>query len=387
MLIGDVVDFSKAPAIDQRKIVETIWQFLTNHPTISGVSKASVNGTGDGALIAFDDIPFTDAIILALEWIDFMREQPTTSGLRVAIHTGKYQRIEVPGHDKQVAGIGPNECARLSSIGDGGDIVLSERFVEMWAEECGKMDSGVYRYLSPKFDPIELVVKHGVTQLIRLFSIEANRAPPKKIKRLDVIAQTLKEQVLRDIHDGFLLTLCEYDSELAALNTSKSSRRLISRISARVSILTEDPNRPGELSSNGYRYHESNSATVKGSVTYSIDPASPTGPAGHAFVRCTPVVANKLPDDWDNPNGRYAAKLLKDFGLNAEAISSMRRKPRSWVCFPFGLHLERMPPDGVVCIDCDDPLAGVSKKQLEEVADEISESYGLLVATLWNLRL
>ena len=134
VLIADLVDFSIQLTSVQEKLVRKLWSALEAHPFCKdSPGGVLVNSTGDGLLLAWPSGTNCDRVLeLAEHLIEVMRDKrddhDESSGLRVGIHYGRFAVMDLTRLLRlptQVIGTAPNECARIVSLGDADDIVIT----------------------------------------------------------------------------------------------------------------------------------------------------------------------------------------------------------------------------------------------------------------------
>ncbi len=362
IVIGDVTNFSRMAMKDQRRVVEGLWEFIQ-----AKVSDGmEVNGTGDGALVTFWDNDWShhQVVEFAEKWIDHMAKLPTPAMLRVGLHQGPFQVVEIKGLSrKEIVGTGPNDCARIVSFGDGGHIIATDQFVHGWAQFEG---DGVFQHFQPPSKQgIEVFVKHDIPQSIRIFRRNSpSQQPPKRIAHLQQVEDSLNK-ILREIESLFTKALQAYRKNLTP-----------ERVSARVSILAP---RGEYLESTKYRFHRTE-PTVKGNTHYSIN-GEGAGPPGKAFVQRQVQILNGLPDFLTDEDA-YVQKMISS-GLSEDVIRNFGRKSRAFMDIPVGFPESQV--DLVVCIDTENPLT-VPRHGLELIATNIAEDFREPLALLWRLR-
>lgn len=385
ILICDIVDFSHLSRQEQKAAVERLWNFI-NHDRwedLLGVDRI-INGTGDGFMIACPDhaqevqhrdfIDFADAMVRHMA-----RARPRRIGLRIGIHQGAFTWLDLKFklHElgecraRQGIGKGINRCARIVAIGDDGDITVSEKFIEEWADTD---EERVRRNFSPRppKDAFEVTVKHGETLELRFFRPggRVNRPWPKKMEAVRAAQKQLRVQ-LQLILNGF----CYY---VALLDPTLKVRNLDVRVSLFAEGLLDDERL---LLPTKFRHHQRDHGIQEGATCYSVTGAG-AGPAGRAYVGHQIEIWPHLPDP--KKAGRDYIRALSKTGLDRATIRGFYRKARAFIAFPFGMQPSR--PDGVVCIDTMHPLLGLTNPQIRDIARFLQRHFAVTLSALWRLR-
>ncbi len=378
----DVVGFSKLQQHQQVYVVRRLWDFLGAHPTITGNPRALVNCTGDGMLFACpadpEKVREQDIVELVRGCMDHMRGGDPSAHLRAGIHRGPYTAQKLPGLERpQAIGSGPNECARICSIGDAGHVVVSDWFCTRWAVP----QPGALNLFKHKDGPFSVPVKHGVQLNVRLYvggtATDGDAPPPERISTLDLVESRLFE-LLAELEEFFLQFLIEHGGKKAGI-TSKVLR-------PRISIFGVDLSGKPMLRPTTFRYcrHDTRKATGRGTSYSAHQPCE--GPVGMAYISRGVVAINDLPDPV-NEFPKYARRLEKKFNLEKDKVQNFAVMARSFVAFPFGLSdNEKAPIDGVVCVDTLSPLSHISHRNLCQVGEDLWHMYKLVLAGLYRLR-
>jgi len=131
------------------------------------------------------------------------------------------------------------------------------------------------------------------------------------------------------------------------------------------------------------RQTTTNNFSERGSTRYSIDSNLPIGPLGVAYHRKKPVAVNSLPDYKIDPRA-YERKLgMKPYLIDSKTISNFGRHARSFLSIPFSFSEQ---VECLICIDCQDPLSSITKKDLEGIGRWVQVVFELTLASLWRLR-
>lgn len=383
VMIVDIVDFSVTARYgrnQQQAMVEQLWSFLREHPTLSPQYEALVNCTGDGALIAFPNkshtVPMIEVFTLAESIIKHMKDGKPECDMRVGIHCGAFHRIPLPCFPESVMhviGTGPNECARLVGMADPGDIIVSEFLYNQWRSEDPAISS---RFEPQGDDPWVVFVKHGVPQPIRVYvgsRVERRQLKPRKLGFLDLVNSQLNE-VVRVIYQ-------EYLESLRKLQRPKGLRE--EQIGPRVTIFaTAKQDNRSTLRPTEFRYdgNDTNSGRI-GRTVYSLKDQG-EGVLGRCMVLNRPVSILGLRDYKRDPE-QYIRRL-EEISLPRDKVINLGHKARSFLAVPFGL--DKYSPDGAICFDTKHPLTGCDLETLERVGEKIAAKHNRAVASLWRLR-
>lgn len=389
VLVCDVINFSARDTADQVAIVRQLWNAAQSHPLYRRRARQiHINGTGDGLLIAFMTnplVPHEEVLRFAEDLMKALARMPAPATLRAAIHHGVFRSIAVlqsrrdPLHS-QVVGTTVNEAQRLCGFADGGQIVVSEQFVDTWVSPLhsrGRRDR--WSMFPPRDEPaLEVYVKHNVTLSIRWLLSARSNAIPSRVGMLQLIEDRLM-QFLEGIEVALWKSLSRIEKSLSR-----------GTLSARVTILAPQAIRGNvKLVSTGVRFHFRDEGTRAGPTKYLLS-GDGAGPPGRAFVSRGVVVRHKLPDYHAGlaQKRRYLQLLATEFGLDDQTVRKFQRKARSFLVFPFGLFdFKDCDPDGVVCVDCGSPLAGFTIRRLRRAIQEVQRGNSLQLSTLWRLRL
>jgi hypothetical protein len=380
IIVGDIVDFSLMTGIDQGKVMENLWNFLSKHELLRPEKNPAILGTLDGAVVALQQVDCEKILDFAVKWIEEMKNNQPSAGLKVGIHAGTFEVIDIPGNRvKLVIGTGPNDCSRIVKIGDAGNILVSEEFVKTFERHVG--DSIYHKFIPGKSkEPMEVFVKRGGSQSIRIYnySNDLTASAPRRLAILDLIDRYLKEVILPEIENFFIVLLQKGDPSLKR-----------HKIRPRISILAPDPHNRSILASTNFRYSGLKTdpgLLSQGSTTYSLE-GEGQGPCGRAFNSSppTPKVVNNLPN-YRQRSLEYIYELNNKWDIPVHIIRNFRRHARAFIAFPFLISEEISERDGVICIDTKSPLESIPVSELVDLAEEVMVSYSDLIAALWRLR-
>jgi class 3 adenylate cyclase len=396
VLICDIVGFSLLEQPDQVRAVTRLWEFLESHPLLKPRFDGAINGTGDGALLTWSQrgqttVSHAELLEFGENLLAYMRGTPQQTQMRIGIHVGQFRTVEPsPRLGVQLVGTGLNECARVSSLGDEGHIVVSEDFLRHWRKAGNFPEANFYPRSG---DPIIAFVKHDEPLGVRVY-LKGGHPPylPEKLRKLLCI-DSLIEETLSEIESAVVTALIQADSTLSAGPVSTEERRRFELLwSPRVSVFSPFRTREGarKLCPTQYRYHQDPLLKRKGVTEYAIDGTRSEGPLAKAFQYDNVQVLHRLPPVDDD---KYVVALAK-VGIDEAKIRKMSRPPRAFLCFPFGLKYGPDPvngayhqdPEGVVCIDLDDDLATYDEQRLEVTVRQLREFFNNTLSAFWRLR-
>lgn len=405
ILICDIVEFSRMEQPDQANAILRLLNFLEGNELLKARYDGEMNGTGDGALLAWSqrETPVTHGQLLdfAEELVAHMRGARRRIDLRIGIHVGQFRTV-VPASRRlgiQLVGTGLNECARVSSLGDAGHIIVSEDFVTHWRR------AGHFKredFFPEAENPIVAFVKHNEPLGIRVYRGAASGAslPERLLKLISVDA--LMMQTLTQIENSFAYTLSNWLRPNGSPSLSRDQvQEMVRKLSARISVLSPaSTNGIEQLFPTEYRHHQDPLLRGKGKTPYLIDGSKIEGPLALAFTENKPQVVHRLPlaklPTGGESNGdfeRYCA-MFSEHGVGREKIAKMSRLARSYLAFPFGLPYladplnsrSRRDPDGVICLDLGDPLEEFEEPQLRACMMETQQYFNSILSALWRLR-
>lgn len=382
IVLIDIVDFSLLVADEQERCVRALWAAVEGHGAVTSNSEVLHSGTGDGILSAFPRNGVTVPHHVVLEFAEAVAHAAEAHTppfhIRVGVHEGEFARLHGLG-SLQVVGTGPNECARVCSIGDGGHIVVSEEFVASWA----KQSKGIHIKFQPSEPdhPVEVFVKHGVSMRVRLFRraradqpVGADEPVPRKFVVLDAVEARIR-RILEEVEQ---LVLGEVAARLPRSNGLRE------RLSIRTSLCaTRSTDGVTRLVPTDYRFNHAKDGVGKGVSQYRVQPAE--GPPGAAYATGAVQAVVGLPAyERARPNA-YLEHVERELNVPREVARRWQRHARSFLSVPFGLTSSKV--DGVLCIDILDPLVGFPRDDLLTLGALIEQQYAVLLAALWAVRI
>lgn len=122
IFLADIVGYSKMMAQDEAGTLANLREFTKSiiRPTLEKHSGTMIKSLGDGWLIEFNSA--VSAVNCAMDWQNISKHQGILN-LRIGIHLGDVEHEDGPPPD--VFGDTVNIAARLESIAEAGDIVIS----------------------------------------------------------------------------------------------------------------------------------------------------------------------------------------------------------------------------------------------------------------------
>lgn len=403
VLICDIVAFSQMDQPKQADAICRLLGFLEKDELLKPRYDGEMNGTGDGALLAWSQrgkktVSHRQIIEFGEQLIAHMRGSSKKIDLRVGIHVGQFRTVE-PANRRlgiQLVGTGLNECARVSSLGDAGHIIISEAFVEHWRKAGDYPDHDFY----PQGEnPIVAFVKHDEPLGVRVLR-RSDAHLPEKLRRL-LCVDLLIRQTLEEIEQALVFALLDGEGQIGTDSFSVVSAKVnesAQQLSPRISIFS--PARSGEgaqtLCPTEYRHHRDSHLRGKGSTQYAIHGENIEGPLARAFDEYEVQVVHRLPlfVDAEGANNDDYYSIMERHGIGKPKVKKMSRKARSFLAFPFGFRYPRdvlnsphhRDPEGVVCLDMDSPLEQFEEAQLEMCLKKLSFFFNTTLSALWRLR-
>jgi class 3 adenylate cyclase len=377
VVFTDIKDFSLYDDKKQVRLVQSMWELLRNQPLMRRELDRTVNVTGDGAVIALNEVETKpsaeDVFTMAREW----EKASIQAGIpmRVALHYGVYFLTKVDGFPNQVAlGGAVNDCARILGFAEPGFMVLSEAFRQHW--QATDQDNALRKHAAKisRF-PITIWVKHNRPLSINLHVASARKTIPRRFREINFLGEKIR-RMLMDILHSFETLLADYDSAYTP-----------QQIGARITILA--PYRKDEkhtvLRSSLFREKTAGRDSVPGEQSRVIYPLnrSGTGPPGLAYTTQDVRVLHRLPDYSKSPD-RYLRKFA-EADVPSKMVKDFSCHSRAFIDIPFGL--DPGNSDGVICIDTLDPLQPFKAADLVKFGKTIREIYGYNLALHWRMRI
>jgi hypothetical protein len=386
ILAADISNFSALPSKHFRDVIAKLWSIPEE---IGLFQDASISSLLDGLVAARGGIRHAQLLNLCETWINRLRVSTRKIvqdgvNLRIAVHYGSYYVINKPAinQPKLIVGAAPNECSRLVRVAGPGQVVVSEEFVKNWkADE----DSELLRHLEPPHtrEPIGIYLKPGQLSQFRFYKLNLNDSPQDTLQQIHAAEEALHKYLV-DIEEELVDLLTDSDPSLdsksigARLTIFAVDRLGLQLVPTQIRYQKHGNSSVPAESVNGHRLHGNG-------TKYSIeDKKKPQGPLGRAYYSFEPQAVNKLPSYANSPE-KYVGKLTRSpWYIPRQMVHDFGHKAGAFIAVPFGLQTKL--PDGLLCIDTQNPLNSFSASQLEECGESIRRIYGLLLASLLRLR-
>jgi class 3 adenylate cyclase len=415
VLLCDIVGYSKLSATIQAGAVRHLLNFLCDDPLLKPKDARIINGTGDGALICWPQVKrkvsCPEIMAFSERLISHMLSTPNKRiELRIGIHIGQFRRVfpKSSAVGFQVTGTGLNECARISSIGDAGNVVVSEDFIAHWKKSMDGDALAMNRFYPSEASPVTVYVKHNEPMRVRLYVHgPVTRRSPTKFLAIGGVTQRIFS-VLAKIESSFIDKLLEYKDKpmIQGANKDNSNTKvrdeLARKISMRVTVflLSEEDSKSPKLVPTEYRYHRDPAWRYKSAIEYVVKQERPEGPLAQSVISGSPQVLHglKVPRASIQPNA--SAELTREYllqldeaGIGRDKALMMKRPPRSIIGFPIVTNFPNDPLSneprvihwGAICMDADDPLDEFSRDELTTVAESINKEFGTIIVDIFAL--
>lgn len=212
VFFADIVGYSKLrPNERQKRVVEQLQQVAEKTYPVSVLKDRPRDGvfipTGDGMVIAFRSASVATApqslIILARELQDRLN-QDCQCHLRIGLHAGTAQPytdfnakhfFKDVQAENNLAGASVNLTQRVMSLGDPGDILVTEQFRTHYQEQRGSDGAGIQFHLLG-----DMQVKHG--QELKVYRCGSSAKLPKRIRNYvdaqNVVMRSI-EQIIKEV--------------------------------------------------------------------------------------------------------------------------------------------------------------------------------------------
>ena len=416
ILLCDIIDYSKLPAQIQAVAVSHLLNFLCSDPLLKPNQSRIINGTGDGALICWPQVTRKISCPEVVEFSErIISHMLSTPGkrieLRIGIHIGQYRSVFPPSKSVsfQVTGTGLNECARISSIGDAGNVVVSEDFLDHWKKSMQSESLAMARFYPSGDTPITVFVKHNQPIKVRLyFHGPVARKLPIKFLAIRGIKQKISTMLAR-IEKEFIKGLLKHPERQSVSAAVKNVQEeadlpdtLARAVSMRVTVflLAEEDSKSPRLVPTEHRYHRDPAWCYQSQVEYVVKQERPEGPMAHAVISARPYVLHALPIPRSSRNQAGPSELTPEYvdqlereGISRDKVSAMKRLPRALIGFPIITHFPNDPLTnerrsinwGAVCMDMDDPLSDFSREELLAISEAVYVEFGTPLADMFAM--
>ncbi len=377
ILVADVVNSSSLKGLRLQSALEKMSEFARGHAIGSTSSGLILHCLLDSFIVVLPDCDaYREVLEFASEWVSHMQASTFALDIRVAVHFGTYF---VSDSLKMVVGAGPNECSRLVRLAGEKQVLVSEQFIN----EVRRQPN--FDHVDPKLftpnplmrkDPLEIQMKQGQLSQVRIYETGLNSKLPYQLQQIEDADRAIW-RTLEKI-DNFFIELVK--QRIANLNHKT--------VKQRVSIFAPNHDMSYLVCTEFRRFgrqsrNSANGLNAKGSTRYSIDPKLPIGPLGVAYHRKKPVAVNALPAFEIDPKA-YVRKLkMKPYFIDETTIANFGRHARCFLSIPFSFADQ---VECLVCIDTEDPLEQITKKDLEGIGQWIQVVFELTLASLWRLR-
>jgi hypothetical protein len=398
VLIGDIAHFTELSEDAQRSVIEFLWKYLEEHSALRRHEHVR-HLFADHVMVAFTrqtNSPITPAEVVAFAEGLQTAMQKQNAPLRIGIHLGEFSWSAVRGH---AFGSAINHCQKMRHLGSDNTILVSERFVEAWADHQGedyrqRVHPGTQ--VGPDSGAYAVTFRNGRGVKFRVLKIDGRDDDvPQGVAFLTVVGKRIRESL--ELIEGELVSgiaqterVTENQKSAEPKPAQLTSEEITAKrmaLQIRVSLLAPTTGKDGRrfLSSTKFRHLLNGDAKPTTGTVYSADGPG-TGPAGRAFVANQTLVCSHLPDP--GHGDEYAVELNRTTGLALQTIANFGRKARTFIEIPFALAEsggESWRPDGVICIDSLAALENIPLDELQRLADNLRDKFADLIAFLWAL--
>lgn len=304
-------------------------------------------------------------------------DDPSRYSVRIGLNVGNFSiGIRVFGNPNAI-GSGVNRAARVASIGDEGQVLVSEEFAALLQANVPTSEQGItiggVEFCGPGLDslvsasdvvdPWEVAVKHGELVKVRpWYCADLNLGDsrmPNRVKTLISVQEHLRDDLeclYRDLVsklgrlDGHP-SETQLDLRLTVLFANKKKHELVCT-NVRFWRTLSGYDAPKQYQASG--------------IVYPIHPDKFWGMPAHIYRdACNGNLSMQCQVDlppWDSKKaqGRYAAKLFEKWQFPADQVRRLTRKARSYLGVPI-VGLDRTP-FGVLMVDTMSPLSNFRRQ-------------------------
>ena len=398
IIVGDIANFSAIASGRMSKTLAVLWDCASD----AGLLTEHHSTLLDGVVIAIQKATYDKTVAACGEWMRLFRERMSDSlELRVAIHRGDYCRSirkTLSGAHVLLAGQAPNECSRLVRMAGPGQMVISEAYIQSWADHEGWNHSSPGR--ASEFRPAlsldaeapchphETEIKPGKISRFRFYRHNLNlnldsAEFDRHILMKDRARQGL-EQWIVEIADSFVEFLGLVDSESQHVPASSTFNTETpqpvdpaGRIDLRVSLFVfERPDPKSEQLGAILRYSPGDVPKWEQTSTrYSVLGGRGEGPIGQAFSERVPQILSGLPEFALHPDEYTQILSRPPWLMDEDKVRRFQRKARSFIAVPLSMS-STLSPEAVLCVDTMDPLTCLDGRVLLDWGLTIADIYG-----------
>lgn len=400
IIVGDIANFSAIASGNMSHTLAVLWGCASD----AGLLTEHHSTLLDGVVIAIQKANYRKTVAACGEWMRLFRERMGDSQeLRVAIHRGDYCRSirETPsGSHVLLAGQAPNECSRLVRMAGPGQMVISEAYIQSWADNEGWSHSnpGEATEFRPLLSfegevpghPHETEIKPGKISRFRFYKHNLDVAVFHRHNLMKNRARQGLEKWIAEIAENFLEFLDLVESESQGVPASAKcdtetihpANRAVER-DLRVSVFVfEHPDPTREQLGAILRYSPGEVPKWENTSTrYSVQGGRGEGPIGQAFSTKTPQILSGLPDFTQAPEEYLRILSGAPWLMDVGKVKRFHRKARNFVAVPLCMS-STLSPEAVLCMDTMDPLNCVDDGILLEWALLTTDLHGMTGAAL-----
>jgi hypothetical protein len=400
IIVGDIANFSAIAS----GTMSTTLAVLRDCASAAGLLSEHHSTLLDGVVIAIQKAAYGKTVAACGDWMRLFKEKmQDTLELRVALHRGDYCRSirkTSSGSHVLLAGQAPNECSRLVRMAGPGQMVISEAYIQSWADNAGwnHANPGEATQFRPvlRFDgesltlPHETEIKPGKISRFRFYRHNLDLAVhDRHILMKDRARQGLEKWIIETAEDFLeFLSRVELESQNGDVSESVHTESihpadLATRIDLRVSVFVfERPAPRTKQLGSILRYSpKERPKWERNSTRYSVQGEYGEGPIGRAFYEKQPQVLSNLPDFSLDP-AAYIDILSGDpWCMDAGKIERFQRKARCFIAVPLCMS-GMLSPEAVLCLDTMDPLNCLDDRVLLEWGAWMADLYGITGSAL-----
>lgn len=395
----DLNEFSAEDLMRQQALIKRLWESVLSSPLYKlhqGHKRAFAGEAADGLVVGFlDSVAPKEAIALAARLSKAIAAAKHAPGLRLGLHYGVFVSIQVSGNRSVLTGTGINECAKVTSYGGSVGMILSERFVDVMRQTL-ELESS---WFEPSLDhsPIDVFGRSAGDLGIRLYrgknvADEHKNYIPNRFKNLVAVNDRIRG----------VLEVVEGLTQRLLVKATGDNTITEATLAARISIFAKRKAARKQFLCPMARYSRANRHAMLTGTRYPLDASTnrplnkeDESPLVRAFKYAECVCVSGLPkwsaDPQDQERYFAAAEAAK---FDRDLVRGWSCRSRSILIFPFGLFdfgrgsgQESTEPDGLICIDTELPLNGISDEVLRtQVLGVLQQETTLHLPVIWALR-